>query len=88
MSETIVRNPEWLREQIEAGIQGYLEAESDRIIESIRGHIMNQIRDIMYLEHSESEAMGGATVNISFEIPDSAECARGIGTLEPENPSD
>ena len=82
MSETIMKNPEWLIEQIEAGIQGFLEEESERIIASIRGHIMDQIRDMMYLEHSESDATAGATINISFEVPDPAECARAIGMLD------
>ena len=78
MSETVTKNPEWLVEQIEAGIQGYLERESERIIDSIRDYIMEQIRDIMYLEHSESDAEEGATVNIEFSVPTPGECAKAI----------
>lgn len=79
MSETVTKDPEWLVEQIEAGIQGYLERESERIIDSIKNYIMEQIRDIMYLEHSESDATEGAVVSISFEVPDPVECAKAVG---------
>jgi len=66
MSETVTKDPEWLIEQIEAGVMGYLERESENIIESIKNYIMEQIHGIMYLEHSESDAEGGATVSIEF----------------------
>ena len=82
MSETVTKNPEWLIEQIEAGIMGYLERESENIIESIKNYIMEQIHDIMYLEHSESDAEEGATVNIEFSVPTPGECARAI-MMEP-----
>ena len=83
MSEIIDKNPEWLIEQMEAGIQGYLEEESERIIASIKSYILGQIRDMMYLEHSESDSEGDATVRISFEIPDPAECARAVAPKGP-----
>ena len=82
MSETVTKNPEWLIEQIEAGIMGYLERESENIIESIKNYIMEQIHDIMYLEHSESEVEEGATVNIEFSVPTPGECAGAI-MMEP-----
>ena len=85
MSETITKDPEWLMEQIEAGIEGYLNDEQERIIASIKGRIMDQIRDIMYLERSESYATEGATVSITFEVPDPVECARAIGMPTPAN---
>ena len=83
MSETITKDPEWLIEQIEAGIEGYLHDEQEHIIASIRDRIMDQIRDIMYLERSESDATEGATVNIAFEVPDLEECTRAIGMAYP-----
>ena len=78
MSEIVVKNPEWLIEQIEAGISGYLERESEHIIDSIKNGILEQIHDIMYLEHSESDATEGVTVSIEFTIPSPEECTKSL----------
>ena len=78
--------PEWLKEQIESGVQGYLECEIERISALVTKYVVQQIIDNLYLHHSEWPVDEDAEANIRIAIPDPYECLERLNSSE--RPSD
>ena len=82
MTIVIEKDKEWLREEIECGIQGFIEMN----MESICNRIMNEIYKQVYLSacemNLESEVDAPAKLVIEIDIPRPEECARAIYGLE------
>lgn len=81
MTTVIRKDKEWLREEIECGIQGFIEMN----MESICNTVMNEIYKQIYLSacemNSESGADSPAKLVIEIDIPRPDECARAIYEL-------
>ncbi len=80
MTTVIKKDKEWLREEIECGIQGFMEMNMD----SICSRIMEEIYKQIYLSACELnlESDSSAKLVIEIDIPRPDECARAIYSLE------
>ncbi|GEM_PF-1216800 len=82
MTIVIEKDKEWLREEIECGIQGFIEMN----MESICSRIMEEIYKQIYLSacemNMESERDSPAKLVIEIDVPRPEECARAICGLE------
>ncbi len=81
MTTVIRKDKEWLREEIECGIQGFIEMN----MESICSTVMNEIYKQIYLSacemNSEIETDAPAKLVIEVDIPRPDECAKAIYEL-------
>ena len=74
MTTVIMKDKDWLKEQIESGIQGFLENESEYLISLIKKYVYEQIYLAAIIPHSESDQEGCASISININIvaPESA----------------
>ena len=74
MTTVIMKDKDWLKEQIESGIQGFLENESEYLISLIKKYVYEQIYLAAIVPHSESDLDGPATISINISIPSPQRC--------------
>ena len=68
MTTVIMKDKDWLKEQIESGIQGFLENESDYLVSFIKKYVYEQIYLAAIIPHSESDQEGCASISININI--------------------
>ena len=78
MATVIQKDEEWLRKQIESGIQGFLELNIDRICSTVAEKIYAQIYLTGCEINSESPADDPAELIIRIGIPKPEECVKEI----------
>ena len=81
MTTVIRKDKEWLREEIECGIQGFIEMNMENICDAVMNEVYRQIYLSACEMNIESEADAPAKLVIEIDIPRPDECARAIYEL-------
>ena len=71
MTHKMYRDMDWLREQVKAGIEGYLEQNREELAEYIAEYVMRQVHDACCAEYSayDTEEEGAFLIYDTVEDP-------------------
>ncbi len=81
MANIIRKDKEWLREEIESGVHGFLEMNLENLCEAITKDIYKQLFLSACAANIESDDDGSSKLVIRIDIPDPDLCAEAINTL-------
>ena len=81
MTQIVYKDEQWLKEQIQLGVQGYLDCEIERIAETVTEYVMRQIFNSSCAEYSESASQERGKVLIESSIPSPEECCQRLDSL-------
>jgi len=76
MTHNMYRDMDWLREQVTAGIEGYLEQNLEQLAQYVSDYIMRQIHDACCAEYSAYDTDQEGTFLIFDTVKDPGEFER------------
>ena len=82
MTTIITKDKDWIKDQIERGIQGFFDMEGDYFINLMMKYIYEQIYLSGCAINSESEIDDPAKLQIIIDIPDPDKCIDTIDNLD------
>ena len=81
MTNIIRKDNDWLKEEIERGIRGYIEMNLDNICNTIMKDVYKQLFLSACIETAEGESDEPAKLVIEIDIPDPELCAEAINSF-------
>ena len=74
MTEIIVKDMQWLKEQVRRGVESYLQLLSDDLAQAASEFVSAQLMQSCCCEHADSDTEEGAEVRIVIEVPSPGDC--------------
>jgi len=74
MTKIVIKDMEWLREQVKEGVEGYLQIHSAQLASRASDVVMAQVLQSCCCERADSRGEEEAEIRIRIEVPAPSEC--------------